>query len=77
MDREPAIVGVAWRYGRWCVGVVLVDAPFEGLRAYIGPAAGDDPAADARDIARWGARLTFREAQAFFPAIDRERWSTR
>lgn len=98
----PRIIGIEWRSGIDCVGIVAVQVNRTQWKAYIGNArignrfgqtleygvrptipeeireqeanalkyrGGNTEHADAQLIAQWGAKLSEREAQAFFPWI--------
>lgn len=59
------------------VGVVAVDYPESGYwQAYIGVSRGWQEEADVHNIAEWGSKLTWQEAQGFFPTIDITKYKT-
>jgi hypothetical protein len=49
------VLDVRWFNSNGCVGIVKVLDNYEGVRYYIGIASGNDPIADAKYIANWGA----------------------
>ena len=66
---------VEWRSGRDTVGIVLrYDSMVEKYIAFIGVAKGLDENADIEYIYGYGAKLTFREAVAFFPYLKEEEY---
>ena len=70
------IVMTEWKSGTYgCIGIVLVKTSVGKFRAYIGiaPNTGGGPDEDAENIADWGSKLNFREAQAFFPLYLKEK----
>lgn len=69
--KEHTVLWKEWRSGRETVGFVAVADRITGKwRAYVGVAKGENEEEDAWSIADWGAKLSPREAQAFFPMLD-------
>ena len=65
------ILGVEWRSGKDTIGIVAVEQSYnKKWRAYIGVAKGLSPNSDIHYISDWGAKLSRREALAFFPYLD-------
>jgi len=62
---------VQWRSGKDTVRIVLIkDSITQKFNCYIGVAQNYSEWEDAEYIANWGARLTFKEAKAFFPELE-------
>lgn len=66
------ILNSEWRSARDTVGIVLIENDMGKQSARIGVARSPDEFVDAVLIAQNGAKLSFREAQAFFPFIKKE-----
>ena len=63
------VIKYEWRSGIDTVGIVLVKRDAGDFRAYIGVARDTSAEEDAAYIAAHGAKLTYREAFAFFPEL--------
>ncbi len=68
------IIDATWRSGRETVGIVayktaLHDPKLEQWCAAIGPATTGSETYDAQQIAEWGCKLSWQEAQVFFPRL--------
>lgn len=74
MNRSVKIKDVRWKQSTDTIGVVLVEVLYEEkpLKAYIGIGRTQNPKFDAAHIADYGAKLSFREAQGFFPTLKKE-----
>jgi len=67
---------VEWRSGQDCVGIVIAKLPIDGKwHGYIGVAKGGLALNDAQYIRDWGAKLSYREAKAFFPDLKEKEYS--
>lgn len=72
---QRKILGVEWRSGKDSVGIVAVEQSHnKRWRAYIGVAQNLTENSDAKHIADWGAKLNRREALAFFPYLDPDKF---
>lgn len=72
---KAEILSVEWRSGINTVGIVLVRTNIGKLKSYIGCSTfAQSVSLSAREIADFGAKLTFREAKAFFPHIKKSEY---
>lgn len=68
------IIAKEWRSAKNTVGIVAVEQFNGRWRAYIGPAFTLSEDVDAQNIADNGAKLNKKEAIAFFPYLDSDKF---
>ena len=64
------IIDVIWFNGTSCVGIVQVEDQYEGIKYYIGSAAGHDEETDKELIASWGAKFPKNIGDQMFGVVD-------
>lgn len=78
MEDQKEVIGITWRCGT--IGIVAVNYPNSRPRpywqAYMGIGEGDDIDRDVREITDWGDKLSWQEAQVFFPDLQIKRYKT-
>ena len=58
------LLGYRWFTGKECIGIVLVETDYDGLKAYIKKVEGEDEQTDLQDIMDWGTSFPVEEAKS-------------
>jgi hypothetical protein len=76
--KDYEVIGATWRCNT--IGIVAVNYPNNLPRpywqAYIGVIKGFNQEKDITDVIEWGDKLSWQEAQAFFPDLHIKRYKT-